>query len=211
MTTETRRLHLGELLIDIAIVVGSALYVHAAGAYPPQGRQIPLVVGWLAIVLGGLHLVGHVVPALWNVTHDRAAGAKSPSGKTRTAVATDMSQADALAAAADSGVADTASEAVQDDSGDVVEPQVPPAPPTGLKTAWGDPKQVALAMAWSVGLLVAVYLVGFAVALPVFFLAYFGVLRAWRTAVISAVVMWGLAEGLFVYALSVPLPHGVFW
>jgi hypothetical protein len=64
-------------------------------------------------------------------------------------------------------------------------------------------------MAWTAGLLLAVYVAGFVVAVPVFFLAYFLTLRAWRTAVASAVVMWAVTQFLFVDALAVPLPHGL--
>lgn len=216
MTAEPRRLHLGELLLDLAIVIGSALYVHAAGAYPAQGRQIPLVVGWLAIALGAVHLVGHAVPALWAVTHDSEARGRTARNKARDAVAerlarTDAPESEAESDAAESAVTDSAltdsaltESAAPEDEGADREPAMPKSSP-------GDPRQVVYAIAWAVGLLAGVYLVGFAVALPVFFLAYFGVLRAWRTAVIGAVVMWALTEGLFVYALSVPLPQGLLW
>ena len=58
-------------------------------------------------------------------------------------------------------------------------------------------------------LLAGVYVLGFEVAIPAFFLAYFAYQRAWRTALISAFVMWALAYGLFSTALGVPLPHGM--
>jgi hypothetical protein len=207
MTTTPRRLHLGELIIDIAIVAGSALYVHAANAYPPQGRQIPLVVGWLAIILGAVHLLAHLVPPLWSVTHDSASRGRSTREKARREVAERVAEADhtkATEPAADGDFADD--EASEDD-----DPAAAVKPPTSLKTSFGEPQQVLYAIAWVAGLLAGIYVLGFVVAIPVFFLAYFGALRAWRTAVISAVVMGAVTEGLFVYALSVPLPQGLLW
>ncbi|WP_329137490.1 tripartite tricarboxylate transporter TctB family protein [Streptomyces sp. NBC_01476] len=70
------------------------------------------------------------------------------------------------------------------------------------------PRQV-VAIGWVVGLLLVVYVFGFEVAIPAFFLVYFGVMRAWRTALISAVAMWAVTYGLFEMALGVPLPHGL--
>ncbi len=201
-----RRLHVGELVVDLVVVGGSALYVHAAGAYPPQGRQIPLVVGWLAIGLGVLHLLGHVVPGLWAVTHDSAARGGRIGEGARKEVARRLAGADAEPAAAAPGTAREDGETGPAVTGDAVV-----RPPAALRTSMGAPRQVVAAIAWAAGLLAGVCLVGFAVALPAFFLVYFGVMRAWRTAVISAVVMWALAEGLFVYALSVPLPEGLLW
>jgi hypothetical protein len=81
--------------------------------------------------------------------------------------------------------------------------------PAALDVAHGDPRQVLIGIAWVAGLLAGIYVLGFALAIPVFFLAYFGALRAWRTAVISAVAMAVVTQGLFVEALAVPLPHGL--
>ncbi len=194
-----RQRHFGELAVDLGIVIGSLLYLRAAANYPAEGRQIPDVVGYLALGLGLLHLVAHVVPALWKLTHGNPEAGRSK----------------APAVPAQAGAARTAA----------VEPAVPAAPtgsgegtdvpeaaepaPVTLDVAPGEPRQVLIAMAWVVGLLLGTYLVGYVVAIPVFFLAYFGVLRMWRTAVVSAVVMAVVAQGLFVTALAVPLPHGL--
>jgi len=182
--------HAGELLLDLAVVVGSLLYVRAASHYPPQGRQIPNLVGWIAAGIGALHLVAHAVPRLWTLTHgaDRAEEAAA-------------------------NAADTAA-AVPEAAGEpVAPPQEAPGAgrraPVALEVSSGRPALVLLAMAWTAGLLLGIYLFGFVVAIPVFFLAYFLTLRAWRTAVASAVVMWVVTQFLFVDALGVPLPHGL--
>ncbi len=188
-----RTRHLGELGVDLAIVVGSALYVHAAGSYPPQGRQIPVLVGWIAIALGGLHLVAHAVPRLWAVTHDSAARKRKTPDLPKQVRA-----ASAVGTAVDGPAATTTTPAA------AVGP-----PPVTLKVPPGEPRQVVVAIGWVVLLLAAVYVFGFEVAIPAFFLAYFAYQRAWRTALISAVVMWALTYGLFATALGVPLPHGM--
>jgi len=196
---QPRRLHLGELGIDVAIVVGSAFYVHAASNYPPQGRQIPMLVGWIAIAMGALHLVAHAVPQLWAVTHDSQARTRKTPDIPVPAVAARTAQTTAQT---------TVEEAGQDDS-TRAEPAAAVAPPVSLDVAPGAPLQVLVAIAWVVALLAAVYVFGFEVAIPAFFLVYFAALKAWRTALISAVAMWGVTWGLFVMALGVPLPQGL--
>jgi hypothetical protein len=192
--SDPRPRHYGELAIDLAIVAGSALYVHAASHYPPQGRQIPTLVGWIAIAMGALHLVAHAVPRLWAVTHDSQARTRKTPDVPLPAVAARSAQSTAEAGP---------------DSGTEAKPAAGAAPPVSLEVAPGAPLQVLVAIAWVVALLVGIYVFGFEVAIPAFFLAYFAALKAWRTALISAVAMWAVTWGLFVMALGVPLPQGL--
>jgi hypothetical protein len=198
-----RSRHLGELALDLAIVIGSAFYVHAASNYPPQGRQIPILVGYIAIALGVLHLLAHLVPRLWGLTHGADTRRKTSVVVPQSAV-TGVAEA---AGAAQQATAQATEPATEQVDGNAAETPAKPAPVT-LDVPHGEPRQVVFAIAWAVGLLLGIYVLGFVVAVPVFFLAYFGVLRAWRTAVISAVVMAVVTQGLFVEALAVPLPHG---
>lgn len=62
-------------------------------------------------------------------------------------------------------------------------------------------------MAWGGGLLAAILLIGYVVAVPLFFLVYFGIRRSWILAVTSAVVMGVVASVLFEMALGIP-PYG---
>jgi Tripartite tricarboxylate transporter TctB family len=183
--SEQRR-HYGELAVDLAIVVGCVLYIHTAGHYPPQGRRMPTIIGFIGLGLGVLHLAGHVVPKLWAVTHDSRARTAKPRAAAGMRVPTGHADG---AATPDAGADRQA--------------------PISLNVDHGDGRQVLAAMAWTVGLLVAVYVVGYEVAVPVFFLAYYGALRAWKTAVISAVAMAVVTMTLFETALAVPLPHGM--
>ena len=196
------RMHLGELAVDLAIVVGSAFYVHAASHYPPQGRQIPMLVGWIAIAIGVLHLVAHAIPRLWAVTHDSQARVrKTPDVPVPAAAARSAQDATAEKDGQDGSA--------RPGSATQAEPAAAVAPPVSLDVAPGSPMQVVAAIVWVVALLAAVYVLGFEVAIPAFFLVYFGALKAWRTAVISAVAMWAVTWGLFVMALGVPLPQGM--
>lgn len=72
-------------------------------------------------------------------------------------------------------------------------------------------KQQLIAIGWSIGFILAIYLIGFVFAVPLFFLAYFLTQkqRKWKTAIVSAVVMWALTWGLFEQLLSIHFPPGV--
>jgi Tripartite tricarboxylate transporter TctB family len=211
MSGPRRPRHLGELFIDLAIVVGSVLYLHAAQNYPPQGRQVPDVVGFIALGLGVLHLIAHAVPALWGVTHDSAARRREPAARVPVAVPAGASVG---AGSPGDGVPEApagsaGSEGPGAADGETAEQKT--SAPLSLRTEQGDSRQVLIAIAWVAGLLVGTYVLGYAVAIPVFFLAYFGAMRAWRTAIVSAIVMGVLTQGVFAIALAVPLPTGLFW
>lgn len=64
--------------------------------------------------------------------------------------------------------------------------------------------------AWFLGIFVAVYLLGFLVAIPIAALAYlrFAARESWSTSVAIAAVCWALVFGVFDRLLHVPLPAG---
>lgn len=66
-------------------------------------------------------------------------------------------------------------------------------------------------VAWSVAFLVGIILLGYVVAVPAFFFAYFVVNRPrrWILAVVSATVMWGVTWGVFDHLLGLSLPGGL--
>jgi membrane protease YdiL (CAAX protease family) len=74
-------------------------------------------------------------------------------------------------------------------------------------------KQQLIAIGWSIGFILAIYLIGFVFAVPLFFLAYFLTQkqRKWKTAIVSAVVMWALTWGLFEQLLSIHFPAGLLF
>ena len=172
-TTDSRRAGTrsrGELAFDIALVLAIGGYLIVAQSYPPIGRQIPTVVGVIALVAAVVQLVGWFVPGLWRFTH----------GEPKDNLARRAPQA----------------------QGDTDEAE----PATG-----GKPLDVPIAMAWAAGFLGAILLFGYVVAVPLFFLVYFGVRRAWVLAIGSAVVMGLVTSLLFERLLDIPLYTGVLF
>jgi hypothetical protein len=179
---------IGELIVDIAIVVGSAYYVWTAQGYPPAGREIPTVVGTIALVVGALQLVGWFVRPLWTMTHGRppaetqapaapAAGARSPEKPVAT----------------------------QDSATDV------DAATDGGQARRTQNRDTAIVIAWAAGFLVAILVLGYRYGVPLFFLAYFGARKQWKLAIGSAVVMWALTQFVFIDLLGIALPTSQFF
>jgi hypothetical protein len=63
----------GELVFDVALVLAIGGYLIVAQTYPPIGRQIPTVVGIIALVAAAVQLVGWFVPGMWKFTHGEQA------------------------------------------------------------------------------------------------------------------------------------------
>jgi hypothetical protein len=160
----------GELIFDIAILVGSSAYVYVAWGYPSAGRQVPMVVGGAAVIVSLFQLIGYFVPGLRTLTHgklDPKESTPAPSSQPSEETANDDSVAQSREA-----------------------------------------RDTAIIMAWSLGFLGAILALGYVIAVPLFFLAYFGWQRSWRLAVISAIVMWAFTQYGLVELLSVQLPGG---
>lgn len=70
----------------------------------------------------------------------------------------------------------------------------------------------ALICAWLVGFFLAIYLLGFIIAIPLFVLSYMKTHgMRWRVAIIFAVLTTAIAYGVFVVALKVYLYEGLFF
>jgi hypothetical protein len=169
----------GELVVDLLLVVAVAAYLYIAHGYPPDGRQIPMVIGTVGLATAVVQLVGWFVPGLWSLTHG-----DSPADPRAGRPTAPASPADLPA----------------DPRGDL---------PTDAPGRRGV--DVPVVMAWAAGFVAAILLVGYVVAVPVFFLAYFAARRAWRLAVGSAVVMGLVTWLLFESILGIPLPSGQFF
>ena len=66
--------------------------------------------------------------------------------------------------------------------------------------------------AWILGLLVAIYLVGFVVSVPIFILCYMKRNGSrWLTAILSAIVFTAVIYFVFELALELPLYQGLFF
>ncbi|MHB8632072.1 MAG: tripartite tricarboxylate transporter TctB family protein [Candidatus Limnocylindria bacterium] len=87
-------------------------------------------------------------------------------------------------------------------------------PERSTETAAGssDDRRQLAAIAFTVGLLVGVYVLGFLVGIPLFILLYFLFLyrRGWRFAVVSSAVVLVFVV-LVVQVLGVHLPNGLIW
>ncbi len=70
-----------------------------------------------------------------------------------------------------------------------------------------------MAVGWASAYVAGIYVLGYVVAVPLFFLTYFLVKshRNWKMAVISATAMWLLTWGVFEQLLMVHLPGGIFF
>lgn len=184
-TATTRRRSKGELVFDVSLVVGICYYLYVAQSYPPVGREIPTVVGVVALAAAVVQLIGWFVPGMWKLTH----GVPGDESASRTAAA----------------------QAAHEYEGPSAEPEAPPAATPAPESAGPRNADVAVAMGWAAGFVGAILLVGYVVAVPVFFLAYFGARRAWRLAIVSAVIMGLLTRFLFESLLGIPLPGGLFF
>ena len=80
------------------------------------------------------------------------------------------------------------------------------------RTAATDRREV-VAIAWAIALFLAIYLVGYAVAIPAFMLLYFtfGYRTGWKTTTLSAVAMWTLTYLIIEQGLGVHLPGGLLF
>jgi len=185
----------GELLFDVLLVIGIAVYLAVARGYPPIGRQVPMVVGVVALVVAVVQLIGYFVPGLWTFTHGstskdellRPAGA----GGQATSVAPE-----ALAAE------ETEEKLPAHEAQKTARETVPGASPH-------QTRDTSVAVAWAGGFLTSILVIGYVFAVPVFFLAYFGARRSWRLAIVSAVVMGLITRFLFEGLLGIPLPTGL--
>lgn len=71
-------------------------------------------------------------------------------------------------------------------------------------------RRTGLAIGWIVGFLVAIVLLGFPVAVPLFVFVYLKVQgrEGWRFAVLFTIAVWAFFHGLFERLLHLPFPAG---
>lgn len=74
-------------------------------------------------------------------------------------------------------------------------------------------RRLWIGVAWAVGFLIAILLVGYDIAVPLFFLVYFLTQwrERWKLAIISAIVMGLLTVVVFDHVLALNLPKGIFF
>ena len=71
-------------------------------------------------------------------------------------------------------------------------------------------RRTAEAAAWILGIFLAIYLIGFLIAVPVAAVAYLRVMarEGWVASLVVAVLCWALVFGIFDRVLHIPLPTG---
>ncbi|HVV19944.1 MAG TPA: tripartite tricarboxylate transporter TctB family protein [Pseudonocardiaceae bacterium] len=178
----------GELVFDVVLVLAIGGYLAVAQGYPPIGRQIPTVVGIVALVAAVVQLIGWFVPGMWKFSHgDPTAGGLSSQPASQAASEVTRRQP----------AAHEATVATDDE----------PAAPNAER----KPIDVPIAMAWAGGFLGAIVLLGYVIAVPLFFLVYFGVRRSWVLAIVSAVVMGVVTSVLFEQVLGISMYGGILF
>ena len=60
-----------EILLDVAWLMFSAAYVVIAANYPPDGRLVPMTVGFATMAIGAVHFAGNFIRVLRPYTHGR--------------------------------------------------------------------------------------------------------------------------------------------
>ena len=164
----------GELVFDLAWVVGSAVYVIIGSRYPSPASTGPVYLGLAAFFVGLLQLVGAFVPKWRRVTHGEAkhrdfTGPSSVS--TASGLVAPVSPASSRphsgvqSAAVVVEQAEEAQEEVQDE--DVV----------GEK---GTAKRQSFGVLLAVVLVGMIYLFGYMIATPAWTLGYFLFVRRWK-------------------------------
>jgi hypothetical protein len=91
-----------------------------------------------------------------------------------------------------------------------VEPSPPDPDDDPTLTSEARTRRTGEIALWILGIFVAVYLLGFLVAIPISAAAYlrFAARESWTTSVVIAAVCWALVFGVFDRLLHLPLPPG---
>ncbi|MDA8270888.1 MAG: tripartite tricarboxylate transporter permease [Actinomycetota bacterium] len=168
---DTRPVPLGELIFDIAWVVGSAIYVAIGMRYPAPASTGPVYLGSAALIVGAIQLIGAFVPKWRRVTHGsgkRLEMVRPVGGAPTETVPTLVTsggpaghEIQAVAAVVERD--EEAQEAVDDVVGEA-----------------GVARRQAFAVLAAAVLIGMIYLVGYMIATPLWTLAYFLFVRKWK-------------------------------
>jgi hypothetical protein len=169
--------------VDIILVLGIAGYLYVAQGYPPDGRQIPTVIGAVGLIAAVIQLAGWFVPGMWSFTHGHRPAGRAIPGSRPDPVSTER---------------------------DAVATQVTAAEPQHEQGRSRESRDTVIIMAWAAFFLAAILVLGYVYGVPLFFVAYFAARRSWKLAAGSAVVMWALTQFVFIDLLAIPLPAGAW-
>ena len=190
----------GELIFDIAWVVGSAAYVIIGSRYPAPASTGPVWLGGAMFIVGVIQLIGAFVPKLRGVTHGtRPDFLNMP----QSPINTEPMGAPSGDGAASSGsglmsAAMTVEQVEEDLETTLMEP---------VESKVGEAKRQGFAVLLAAILLAAIYIFGYEIGAPLWTLGYFLFVRRWK---IPQSVAAAVAILLAFYAMSLLLTSVIF-
>lgn len=198
-SVEIAPVSMGELIFDVAWVVGSAIYVAIGMTYPSPASTGPVYLGGAMFIVGVIQLVGAFIPRFRRVTHgDFSKKSTAPVGSS----VIDSEAASLLGpVGASTGGVQAAAVLVER-----VEESEEETLMQGQPTK-GEAKRQAVAVLLAASLIAMIYLAGYMVATPVWTLAYFVFVRKWK---IHFSVVAAVAVLLTFYLISRLLTGVVF-
>jgi putative tricarboxylic transport membrane protein len=230
--TPRRKPTVGEVAVDVAWVVGSAVYVFASTKYPSPADYGPLLLGGAALVVAVFQLAGAFVPRLWRLTHGAslsAAGvALAPAGAPLAVADRDSSDAgvvvaeklgsvvvgspptgdvEQLATGPPAAAVTTAPALVGAPAGEA-DPDAEGNEPSSRQ---GEALRQLAGVALAGVLLLSIWLFGYRIASPACILAYFLLVRRWGPvrAVIAAAAVFVVFYLISRLLSGVIFPSGV--
>ncbi len=173
---DTSPLPLGEVLFDVAWVVGAAIYIIIGMTYPSPASTGPVYLGSAALLVGILQLIGAFVPKWRRVTHgdQQVHQIATLIGKEPELQLSGVSAPSPSESAGHGGV-QTGATLVE-----MVEEAEEVAPSQNAIGAAGSAKQQGFAVLMAAILIGLIYLVGYMIATPLWTLAYFLFVRKWK-------------------------------
>lgn len=195
-----------EIVFDICWVVGSAIYVIIGSKYPSPANTGPIYLGSAVFVVGVIQLLGVFIPRLRRITHGEKLVVSHPSnppGLQRDLISSDAANFEADESVTMGGGGAKIIERLEA-SEEAVELQ------NEMELA-GSFRDYGMAMVMTFVLVLAIYVLGYEIATPLWTLAYFLFIRKWKvlTSVVAAAAVLAIFVGLSHLITGVIFPSGI--
>lgn len=195
---------IGELIFDIAWVVGSAIYVIIGSRYPAPASTGPVWLGGALFIVGVIQLIGAFVPKLRRMTHGvRPDFLNTPQSSLNREQLPPIREHGVTSSGSGLMTAATTVEQVEQDLETTL---MEPAEHTK-----GEAKRQGLAVLLAAILLAAIYIFGYEIATPLWTLGYFLIIRRWKIpqSVAAAAVVLLAFYAMSRLLTSVAFPTGM--
>ncbi len=198
----------GEVIFDIAWVIGSAAYVIIGSRYPSPASIGPVYLGGALFIVGVIQLIGAFVPKLRRVTHGEGSSGRHPV-RVASSVEGETSplQHGGIHPEPIHGLSGGAAliEKVEEETQSAVALE-------DDDELFGVARRQGVAILLAAILLAGIYLFGYEIACPVWTLGYFLFVRRWKiyTSVIAAVAMLVVYIAVSHLITGVIFPTGIF-